>query len=90
MALIGRLWEDWNMAKHKDPAPAVLTRLATPVTVESVLTDGLQANPEIQIVMEIAMRAREAEAREPPREMDMITETIATPINSQGLWQNPV
>ena len=75
------------MAKRKGQAPAV--RTATPVTVETVLMEGLQANPEVQIVMEIAMRAREVEAREPPRDMDMTTETVATPINSQGLWQNP-
>jgi hypothetical protein len=90
MSLFRRLWEDWNMAKRKGQAPAVRTHSATPVTVETVLTDGLQANPEIQIVREIAMRAREMEAREPPLELDMTTETVATPINSQGLWQNPV
>jgi hypothetical protein len=84
-----KLWENLVMAKRKGQASAVQTRLATPVTVETVLLDGLQKNPEVQIVMEIAMRAREVEAREPPREMDMTTETIATPINSQGLWQNP-
>src|SRR5208282_5343324 len=88
MALFGRLWENRNMAKRKDQAVAVRARGATPVMVETVLLDGLQANPEVQIVMEIAMRARQVEAREPPREMDMITETVAT--SSQGLWQNPV
>lgn len=69
MALFGKLWEVWNMAKRKSQARAVQTPLATTVTVETVLLDGLQANPEVQLVMEIAMRAREVEAREPPREM---------------------
>lgn len=78
------------MAKRKGQASAVQTRSATPVTVETVLLDGLQANPEVKIVMEIAMRAREVEAREPPRDIDMATETVATPINSQGYWLNPV
>lgn len=64
MALFGRRWEDWNMAKRKGQVPAVRARLATPVTVETILMDGLQANPEVQIVLEIAMRAREVEAQE--------------------------
>ena len=77
------------MAKRKNNAPAV-QRKEIEVTAESLLVSGLHANPEVQTVMEIAMRAREMEALEPALDLDMTTEVRATPVNSQGLWQNPV
>ncbi len=48
-------------------------------TVKKAIAD----NPEIRIVLEIAGRAREAEAKELPRELSVTTEVAALPTNQQ-------
>jgi len=50
---------------------------------EQVIKSALDRNPEIRLVLEIAARAREAESKEPPRNIGMATETAAVPTNSQ-------
>jgi hypothetical protein len=74
------------MAKRKSRAIADST-LAT--KAETILANGLLANPDVQTVMEIAMRAREVEALELALDVDMTTEVRAIPVNSQGLWRDP-
>ena len=76
------------MAKRNRSAAA--RSATTAVTAETVLVDGLATHPEVQTVMEIAMRAREIESLAPTIDLDMTAEVRATPINPQGLWQNPV
>jgi len=44
----------------------------------------LDANPEIRLILEIATRARDTEARELPREIRSSTDAVATPFNSQA------
>jgi hypothetical protein len=61
-------------------------RRDVPTSVEATIVHGLQANPDVQTVMEIAMRARSLEEMELPLEIDTLTEVRATPVSSQGLW----
>ena len=44
---------------------------------------ALKENPDLRLVLDIAARARETEARELPREIGAATEVVATPNNSQ-------
>ena len=44
---------------------------------------GMHENPEMSLILEIAARAREMEARELPQEIRVSTEVAAIPINSQ-------
>ena len=55
------------------------------MNAEQVIKDALDRNPEIRLVLEIAARAREVESKDPPRNMEVATETVAIPTNSQGL-----
>jgi hypothetical protein len=48
-----------------------------------MIKDALEDNPDILLVLEIAMRARELESREPPRELSASTEVAAIPTNPQ-------
>ena len=47
------------------------------------LAAGLKQNPEIQLVLDIARRAREVQLAEPPRELGMATDVIVNPTSSQ-------
>jgi hypothetical protein len=49
---------------------------------QDVIHDALSDNPELRVVLEVAARARAAEAREAPQEIGMATEVVAIPINS--------
>lgn len=51
----------------------------------SVLQQGIKEHPEIALVLEIAARAREIEAKEPPKEIGVSTEVAATPAHSQAI-----
>jgi hypothetical protein len=51
---------------------------------KQTIQDAIDANPEIRLILEIATRARETEARELPREIGSSTEVVAIPINSQA------
>ena len=55
------------------------------MNAEQVIKNALDKNPDIRLVLEIAKRAREAESKVPPRNMEIATETVAVPTNSQGL-----
>lgn len=48
-----------------------------------IVQKAMNDNPEVQLVLEIANRARDAEARELPREVGAATEVVALPINPQ-------
>ena len=52
------------------------------------IRQGLDQNPEIRMVLEIAARARELESREPPRELQSASEAVAMPTNSQCAVQS--
>ncbi|HEY6420764.1 MAG TPA: hypothetical protein VIX59_17355 [Candidatus Binataceae bacterium] len=49
-----------------------------------LLQQGLKDNPEVAMVLEIAARAREVEARELPKDIGFSTEVTATPAKSQA------
>ena len=50
---------------------------------EATLRRALGQNPEMLLVLEMAKRAREIESVQPPREISVSTDVIATPTNSQ-------
>jgi hypothetical protein len=78
------------MAIRKRKASKAQARNLASMDAQTAVRNWIEESPDVRLVQEIAMRARDVEAREPPCEMDMTTETIATPIKSQGLWKNPV
>lgn len=53
--------------------------------VTRLIQKSLKENPEIQLVLELASRAHEMEAKELPRHIGMATEIVAIPTNSQCL-----
>ncbi len=55
------------------------------MNAEQTIQNALDKNPDIRLVLEIAARAREAESKEPPRNIGIATETAAIPTNSQCL-----
>lgn len=50
-----------------------------------VIKDALDANPDVRLVLAIAARARDAESKEPPRNIGFATDIVAIPTNSQCL-----
>jgi len=52
-------------------------------SVEQLIQEAIDKNPEISLVLEIAARARELELKEPPRNIGIATETAAIPTNLQ-------
>lgn len=48
-----------------------------------VIERAVKENPDVQLVLDLATRARETEARELPREIGVATEVVAIPTNSQ-------
>jgi hypothetical protein len=54
------------------------------MNTEKLVQKVLDENPEVRLVLDIAARARETEARELPREIGTSTEVVAIPINSQA------
>jgi hypothetical protein len=44
---------------------------------------AVDENPDIEAVLQIALRARETEARDLPREISVTSEVVAIPTNSQ-------
>ncbi len=50
---------------------------------DQIIKDALEANPDVRLVLEIARRAREADSKEPPRELGASTDVRAIPINPQ-------
>jgi len=48
-----------------------------------MIEKALKENPDVCLVLDIAARARETEARELPREINAATEVVAIPTNPQ-------
>jgi hypothetical protein len=55
------------------------------MNIEKVIKSNLKENPEVRLVLEIAARARDLEALEPPREIGFATDIVAIPTKSQSL-----
>jgi hypothetical protein len=55
------------------------------MNAEQMIKKALDENPEILLVLEIAARARDAESKEPPRNIGTATDIVAIPTNSQCL-----
>lgn len=53
-------------------------------SAKQLIQRAIRENPEVSLVLEIATRARDLEARELPKEIGVSTETTATPVNSQS------
>jgi hypothetical protein len=53
------------------------------VNATELINKALRENPDVCLVLDIATRARETEARELPREIGVSTEVVAIPINTQ-------
>jgi len=50
---------------------------------QQMVQHAMRDNPEIQIVLEIAARARDAEAMASPQQLGTATEVVAIPTSSQ-------
>lgn len=48
-----------------------------------IIKHALETNPGVRLVLEVATRAREAESKEPPRELGASTKVTAIPNNPQ-------
>jgi hypothetical protein len=53
------------------------------MNADQIIQDALDKNPDVRLVLEIAARARDMEAKEPPREIGVATEVAAIPTNPQ-------
>jgi hypothetical protein len=53
------------------------------MNAKQIIQDAIETNPEIRLVLEIASRARDTEAREQPRELGSATEVVAIPTHTQ-------
>lgn len=53
------------------------------MSVEQTIKKALSENPEIRLILDIATRARDVQAQEPPREIGSSAEVIAVPLNTQ-------
>lgn len=49
----------------------------------SEVIERAKENPEVRLVLDLAIRARDMEARNLPREIGVATEVAAIPTNSQ-------
>jgi hypothetical protein len=59
------------------------SNLESDMNATQLIDKALSENPDILVVLEIAARARETEAKEPPREIGVSTEVAAISIDSQ-------
>ena len=48
------------------------------------INNALSENPDVLMVLEIAARAREMEAKEVPQEIGVSSQVVAIPTNSQS------
>lgn len=48
-----------------------------------MIEKALKENPDVRLVLDIAVRARETEAKELPREIGVSTEVVAIPTHLQ-------
>lgn len=51
--------------------------------ITQLVKDALNGNDEIRLVLDVATRARETEDRELPREINVSTDVIAIPLQTQ-------
>ena len=58
-------------------------RMEMVMDTTQIIKDAFDANPDIRLVLNIAARAHETEARELPREIGVATEVVAIPSNPQ-------
>ena len=56
------------------------------VDAAQVIQEALDKNPDVRLVLGIAMRARETEAKEAPRELNSANEVTAVPTHTQCGW----
>ena len=61
----------------------VMKRKSEAMNIETLVQKQVEENTEVQLVLEIAMRARDAAAKEPPINIGMARDIIAIPTNSQ-------
>lgn len=71
------------MVSHKRTKSKADGGLPTSPNPQSVIEKAMIDNPEVCLVLEIAMRARVAVSSEPPRHIGVATEVITIPTNSQ-------
>jgi len=53
------------------------------MSAAEMIEKALKENPDVRLVLDIAARARELEAKELPREIGVATEVTAIPTNPQ-------
>ncbi len=53
------------------------------MNTNQTIKKALNENPDVRLVLEVAARARDAEAKEPPREIGAATEVAAIPTHPQ-------
>ena len=71
------------MTSRKPKAPETQTGKRAPTDVATVVRNWIDENPDVRLVLEIAMRAHAVEFTEPPRNLGMATDIVALPTNSQ-------
>ena len=65
------------------PEKSGASKVAKALSAAQLVQEELDKNPDVRLVLEIATRARETEAKEPPRELGASTEVVAIPTNPQ-------
>jgi hypothetical protein len=50
---------------------------------EQIIKKAVNENPDVRLVLDVAARARDTEARELPQEIGASTEVVAIPCNPQ-------
>jgi hypothetical protein len=53
------------------------------MTIDQLVKAALSSNDEVRLVLEVATRAREMEAREISREIGVSTDVVVVPIHPQ-------
>jgi hypothetical protein len=71
------------MTVRKPKASKAQARNSASRGIATALRERINENPDVRLVREIAMRAQEMEAREPPRYIGIATDIAATHANSQ-------
>ena len=78
------MWAFWLIKDREAWAPTPESfQTEAKMDAEKIMQKAIKANPDIQLVLDIAARAREAEARTLPAELNPTTEVVALPTNPQ-------
>jgi hypothetical protein len=67
----------------KPRTPSKARRKMQNSPVERLMDRALANHPDVALVREISLRARDLEAIEPPRSIGIATDIVAMPTNSQ-------